>query len=110
MGSFREEYCSRLPFPFPGDLSAPGNLNPHLLHWQADSLSLSQWGSLLQENMQNSYFRIERELSCRPEATAARRCRSLNVPFGKSPRKFGSQRGQQTSLWEVWQRFLTESV
>ena len=38
----RQEYWSGLPFPTLGDL-----LNPHLLHWKADSLPLSHLGSLL---------------------------------------------------------------
>ena len=35
-GFFREEDWSRLPFSPPGDLPNQ-RLNPHLLHWQADS-------------------------------------------------------------------------
>ena len=35
----RQEYWSGLPFPTSGDLSNP-EINLHLLHWQADSLSL----------------------------------------------------------------------
>ena len=44
-----QEYWSGLPFPSSGDLPDQG-LNPHLLcllHWQADSLSLSHRGSPL---------------------------------------------------------------
>ena len=41
MGFPRQEYWSSLPFPSPGFFP-----NPHLLHWQADSLPLSHWGSL----------------------------------------------------------------
>ena len=48
MGFFRQEYWSGLPFPSPGDIPAQGS-NPcllYLLHWQVDSLPLSQLGSL----------------------------------------------------------------
>ena len=44
MGFPRQEYWSGLPFPPPGDLPNPGIKNPHLLHWQADSLPLSHLG------------------------------------------------------------------
>ena len=44
MGFPRQEYWSGLPFPSPGDLPDQG-LNPSLLHWQVDSLSLSHQGS-----------------------------------------------------------------
>ena len=37
MGFSRQEYWSGLPFPPPGNLPDPG-IEPHLLHWQADSL------------------------------------------------------------------------
>ena len=40
----RQEYWSGLPFPSPGDLPDP-RINPHLLHWQADSLTLNHQGS-----------------------------------------------------------------
>ena len=43
MGFPRQENRSGLPFPIPGDLPTQES-NPHLLqllHWQADSLSLS---------------------------------------------------------------------
>ena len=40
MGFPRQEYWSGLPFPSPGDLP-----NPHLLHWQVDSLPLSHQGN-----------------------------------------------------------------
>ena len=42
----RQEYCSRLPFPSPGDLTDQGS-NPcllRLLHWQAGSLPLAPPG------------------------------------------------------------------
>ena len=47
MGFSRQEYWSRVPFPFPGDLPSPGiepafPMSPAL---QADSLPLSHWGS-----------------------------------------------------------------
>ena len=47
MGSSRQEYWSRLPFPSPGDLPNPGNkpappVSPAL---QADSLPLSHRGT-----------------------------------------------------------------
>ena len=46
MGFLRREYWSALPFLIPGDLPDQG-LNPHLLHWQVDSLPLSLEGSPL---------------------------------------------------------------
>ena len=36
----RQKYWSGLPFPSPGIFPTQGS-NPHLLHWQADSLPLS---------------------------------------------------------------------
>ena len=44
VGLSRQEYWSSLLFPPSGDLPTPG-LNPHLLHWQANSSPLHhQWG------------------------------------------------------------------
>ena len=40
VGFPKQEYWSRLPFPPPGDLPDQGS-NLYILHWQADSLSLS---------------------------------------------------------------------
>ena len=40
----RQEYCSGLPFPFPGDLPYPG-IKPTSPALQADSLRLSRQGS-----------------------------------------------------------------
>ena len=45
MGFSRREYWSGSPFPTPGNLPDPG-LNPHLLHWQVDSLPLRHLGSI----------------------------------------------------------------
>ena len=44
----RQEYCSGLPFPSPGDLPDPGiePMSPGASALQADSLSLSHQGSL----------------------------------------------------------------
>ena len=39
MGFSRQEYCSGLPCPPPGDLPGPG-VEPCLLHWQTGSLPL----------------------------------------------------------------------
>ena len=44
MGFPRQEYCSGLPFPSPGDLPDPG-IEPASLALQADSLPLSHPGS-----------------------------------------------------------------
>ena len=44
MGFSRKEYCSGLPHPPPGIFLTQG-LNPHLLHWQEQSLPLSPLGS-----------------------------------------------------------------
>ena len=49
MGFPRQEYWSGLPFPSPGIFPTQG-LNLYLLHWQADSLSLSHQGK---PNLQN---------------------------------------------------------
>ena len=40
MGLSRQEYWTGLPFPSPGHLLHP-RMNLHILHWQADSLTLS---------------------------------------------------------------------
>ena len=50
MGFSIQEYFSGLLFPPPGDLPDPG-IKPYLLrllHWQADTLPLSQLGNLNQ--------------------------------------------------------------
>ena len=45
MGFPGQEYRSGLlSFPFPGDLPGSGIRDPHLLHWQVDSLPLSHQG------------------------------------------------------------------
>ena len=41
MGFPRQEYWSRLHFPSPGILNPDQGLNPHALHWQADSFTSS---------------------------------------------------------------------
>ena len=46
MGFSRQEYCNGLPFPSPGDLPNP-RIEPTSPIWQADSLPLSHWGSIL---------------------------------------------------------------
>ena len=46
MGFPRQEHWSGLSFPSLG-IFLTQELNPHLLHWQADSLQLSHWGSPL---------------------------------------------------------------
>ena len=43
MGFPRQEYLSGLPLPSPGIFPTQGS-NPHLLHWQADSLPLRHQG------------------------------------------------------------------
>ena len=56
MGFSQQEYCSGLPFPSPRDLPNPG-MKPSLLHWQADSLPLSHWGSpRLSKSYIDSFF------------------------------------------------------
>ena len=44
MGFSRQDYCSGLPFPSPGDLPHPG-IEPMSLACQMDSLPLSHLGS-----------------------------------------------------------------
>ena len=44
MGFPRQEYCTGLPFPSPGDLPDP-RMNPCLLNRQVDSIPLSHQGS-----------------------------------------------------------------
>ena len=46
MGFFRQEYWSGLPCHLPGDLPDPG-IEPASPVLQADSLLLSNWGSLV---------------------------------------------------------------
>ena len=48
MGFSRQDYWRGFPFHSPGDLPDPGikPVSPTNLHWQADILSLSPWGSL----------------------------------------------------------------
>ena len=48
MGFPRQEYCSGLPFPSPGDLP-DSRLNLHLPRWRVYSLPLSHLGSPLKE-------------------------------------------------------------
>ena len=43
MGFLRQEYCSELPFPSPGDLLDPG-IKPGSPAWQADSILLEPAG------------------------------------------------------------------
>ena len=59
MGFSRQEYWSGLPFPSPRDLLDP-RMDPHILHWQADSLSLSYLGSpiLNSQVLINSFKKI----------------------------------------------------
>ena len=45
MGFSRQEYWSGLPFPSPGIFPTQG-LNPHLQHWQVNSLPLHHLGRL----------------------------------------------------------------
>ena len=42
----KQQYWSGFPFPSPG-IFRPQGLNPDLLHWQVDSLTLSHQGSML---------------------------------------------------------------
>ena len=54
----RQEHCSGLLFPSPGDLSHPG-IEPHhlhLLHWQVGSLPLSYPGRPTEHLHSFSYF------------------------------------------------------
>ena len=69
-GFSRQEYCSGLLFPSPGDLSNWGlNLGLlHLLHWQADSLLTPHLGSLsrykLLYKQQHNSNKTERFFCC----------------------------------------------
>ena len=45
MGISRQKYWSGLPFRPPRDLPLTRGWNPHLLHWQVDSLPLAPLGS-----------------------------------------------------------------
>ena len=49
MGFLKQEYWNQLPFPSTGDLLTQG-LNPHLLHWQADSLPRASKEALNKSN------------------------------------------------------------
>ena len=44
MGFSRQEYCSVLPFPFPGYFPNQGS-NPCLLHWQVDFFFFYHWAT-----------------------------------------------------------------
>ena len=58
MGFPRQEYWHELPCPPLGDLPNPG-MNPHLLHWQVDSLPLSHQGSnCIHSSDKNSLSRV----------------------------------------------------
>ena len=46
LGFSKQEYWSGLPFLLQGIFLTQG-LNPHLLHWQEDSLPLNHLGSLV---------------------------------------------------------------
>ena len=47
MGFSRQEHWSGLPFPLPGIFITQG-WNPHLLHWQVDTLPLEPtWKSMV---------------------------------------------------------------
>ena len=54
----RQEYCNGLLFPSPGDLTTQGS-NSYLLHWQMDSLPLSQ-----KQGSDNSYGSSESVQLC----------------------------------------------
>ena len=56
-GFSRQEYCSGLPFPSPGDLPNQGS-NLHLLHWQGDSLLSDSWGKPTIKALQRFNFII----------------------------------------------------
>ena len=67
MGFSRQEYWSEVPCPPPGDFLTQGS-NPHslcLLHWEVDSLLLSQLGSpILYFFVQiNYYIKIEQNMN-----------------------------------------------
>ena len=58
MGFPRQEYWWELPCPPLGHLPNPG-MNPHLLHWQVDSLPLSHQGSnCIHSSDKNSLGRV----------------------------------------------------
>ena len=60
MGSFGQEYWSKLPFLSPGDLPNPG-IKPLLclLHWQAYSLPLSHLGIPYTHIYVHTYIHVE---------------------------------------------------
>ena len=76
VGFSRQEYWSGLSFPTPG-IFLTQESNPHLLHWQASSLSLGK-----------TYFKFERK----KESEVAQLCPTLLRPHGLQP----------TSLLHPW--------
>ena len=61
MGFSRQEYWSGLPFPLQG-IFLTQELNPCLLHWQADSLPLSHQGRPLLGLREEIFFRYTLQL------------------------------------------------
>ena len=56
VGFLQKEYWSGLPFPSPGDLAHPGIEFYSLLHWKADSLSLTREAQFI--NLFNIYVAV----------------------------------------------------
>ena len=73
MGFPRQEYWSGLPFPSPGNLPDPGS-NPCLLHWQAESLPLSHWGSPMDITPTIKYLRLASRASFLSQLSALWMC------------------------------------
>ena len=65
VGFSRQENWSRLSFPSPGSFPTQG-LNPHLLHWEVDSLPLSHQGSPLNNIQFSSVQSLSRVQLCDP--------------------------------------------
>ena len=92
MGFPRQEYWNGLPFPSPGDLPDT-RIEPVSPVWHADSLPLSNLGSLIWCSINAC------SISSEGANTTERRCESLLPPAG----------GQKPSLWKVnflWDWFL----
>ena len=64
-GISQQEYCSGLPFPFPGIFLTQG-LNLRFLHWRVDSLPLSHQGSPLSEGPLPKVWCSGLQTRCRP--------------------------------------------
>ena len=84
----REEHCSVLPVPPPGDLPDPG-IKPKSPAWQANSLPPSHLGSPL-EDLLKQY--CPRQFKRREDMRSGKKCTCLY--------ETGAGRGRQRRVWD----------